>query len=151
MEIAEPAANSLPLIFNIGGLPAVSVFENPFYGVDGMLKRICDVCLASVALTLGFVPMVLIACLIKLTSPGPIFFRQKRYDRFAVRPKSHVKPVAESDRNVHEAVSLTFGDNKYVIVISQTEKDSFFRLPGQFFHKWSDNFSYIQPVQHATG
>ena len=32
---------------NIGGLPVVSVFENPFYGVDGMMKRVADLCLAS--------------------------------------------------------------------------------------------------------
>src|SRR6185312_13327435 len=36
----------------IGGLPAVSVFENPFYGVDGLVKRLVDLALASVLLVL---------------------------------------------------------------------------------------------------
>ena len=31
---------------DINGLPVVSVFENPFYGVDGLLKRVVDMCLA---------------------------------------------------------------------------------------------------------
>ncbi len=35
---------------NISGLPAVSVFENPFYGVDGLVKRSLDVALASILL-----------------------------------------------------------------------------------------------------
>jgi putative colanic acid biosynthesis UDP-glucose lipid carrier transferase len=64
---------------NIGGVPAVSVFENPFYGVDGVIKRICDVVLASVFICVAALPMALIALLIKLTSKGPVIFRQKRY------------------------------------------------------------------------
>ena len=32
---------------NVGGLPAVSMFENPFYGVDGMVKRLLDVTVGS--------------------------------------------------------------------------------------------------------
>ena len=63
----------------IGGLPVVSVFENPFYGVDGLIKRMADVCLAGVMLLAAALPMTLIAAAIKLTSPGPVFFRQKRY------------------------------------------------------------------------
>jgi len=64
---------------SIGGLPAVSVFEHPFYGVDGVLKRSTDLLLATAALALLAVPMLLVAVAIKLTSPGPIFFRQRRY------------------------------------------------------------------------
>ena len=64
---------------NLGGLPAVSVFENPLFGVDGTLKRIVDLTLASVALLIAAVPMTLIAMAVKLTSAGPVFFRQKRY------------------------------------------------------------------------
>lgn len=63
----------------IGGLPAVSVFENPFYGVDGLVKRVADFALAAVILLFAALPMTLIAVAIKLTSRGPVFFRQKRY------------------------------------------------------------------------
>jgi putative colanic acid biosynthesis UDP-glucose lipid carrier transferase len=64
---------------NINGLPAVSVFENPLYGVDGLAKRSVDLLLGSVALAAAFLPMLGIAIMIKLTSPGPVFFRQRRY------------------------------------------------------------------------
>jgi putative colanic acid biosynthesis UDP-glucose lipid carrier transferase len=64
---------------NVNGLPAVSVFENPLYGVDGLLKRGADLVLGSLLLALAAVPMLVIATAIKLTSPGPVFFRQKRY------------------------------------------------------------------------
>lgn len=64
---------------NMGGLPAVSVFENPLYGVDGVFKRIVDFVLATTGLAVAAIPMVLIAIGVKLTSKGPVFFRQKRY------------------------------------------------------------------------
>ena len=64
---------------DMGGLPAVSVFENPLYGVDGIVKRIADLVIASMALLAAAIPMMLIALTIKYTSPGPVFFRQRRY------------------------------------------------------------------------
>ena len=64
---------------NISGLPAMSVFENPFYGIDGFLKRFVDVVLATRILIVFSLPMLVIGALIKWSSPGSVFFRQKRY------------------------------------------------------------------------
>lgn len=64
---------------NINGLPAVSVFENPLYGIDGLAKRSVDLVLGGLCLAVAALPMLLIGCMIKLTSPGPVFFRQRRY------------------------------------------------------------------------
>jgi putative colanic acid biosynthesis UDP-glucose lipid carrier transferase len=49
------------------------------FGVDGMIKRIADLVIASLALTAAAIPMLVIAIAVKLSSPGPIFFRQRRY------------------------------------------------------------------------
>ena len=64
---------------DILGLPVVSVFETPFYGIDGMAKRLCDMVLGGLILLLLCIPMAIIALWIKFTSPGPAFFRQRRY------------------------------------------------------------------------
>ena len=64
---------------SMGGLPAVSVFENPLYGVDGLSKRTADLLIAFVGLIMVSIPMLLIAIAVKLSSRGPVFFRQKRY------------------------------------------------------------------------
>ena len=64
---------------NLGGIPAVSVFENPLFGVDGVIKRVSDLLIATLGLLVVAVPMVLIALAVKLSSPGPVFFRQRRY------------------------------------------------------------------------
>ena len=63
----------------VQGLPVVSIFENPFYGIDGMLKRSFDLVLGCTLLLLGAIPMAIIAAMIKFTSKGPVFFKQSRY------------------------------------------------------------------------
>jgi len=63
----------------INGLPIVSVFETPICGIDGVLKRGFDLVVASLVLILMALPMAVIALLVKRSSPGPVFFRQKRY------------------------------------------------------------------------
>lgn len=42
------------------------------------IKRGIDVCVALIILVIGFIPMVLVSILIKLDSPGPVLFKQKR-------------------------------------------------------------------------
>lgn len=64
---------------NVGDLPVVSISETPFYGVDGLVKRLEDIVIASVILLLVAIPMILIAIGVKLSSPGPIIFKQHRY------------------------------------------------------------------------
>ncbi len=63
----------------IGGLPAVSVFETPLYGVDSWVKRAFDLMIAAAGLVAISPVMLVCAVLVKLSSPGPIFFRQNRY------------------------------------------------------------------------
>ncbi len=64
---------------NVNGVPTISVFESPFYGVDGGIKRLEDLLLATFFLVLTAVPMLIIALAVKLSSPGPVIYRQRRY------------------------------------------------------------------------
>jgi putative colanic acid biosynthesis UDP-glucose lipid carrier transferase len=66
-------------LVNIGGMPALSVCDTPFHGMDAVLKRVFDILLAGLALILGAPLMALIAIGVKLSSRGPILFRQRRY------------------------------------------------------------------------
>jgi putative colanic acid biosysnthesis UDP-glucose lipid carrier transferase len=63
----------------IGGLPAIALCETPFYGPSGMIKRISDVFMGSALLLLLSPLLLLIALAIKVTSPGSVLFRQRRY------------------------------------------------------------------------
>ncbi|HEV7442773.1 MAG TPA: undecaprenyl-phosphate glucose phosphotransferase, partial [Steroidobacteraceae bacterium] len=66
-------------LVEINGMPAISVCDTPFHGMDAVMKRATDIVAAGIALSLLAVPMLLIALAVKLTSRGPILFRQRRY------------------------------------------------------------------------
>ena len=61
-----------------GGLPIITLQGSPLYGWNLFFKRGFDVAGALVALGLTLPLMGLLAVLIKMTSPGPILYRQKR-------------------------------------------------------------------------
>jgi putative colanic acid biosynthesis UDP-glucose lipid carrier transferase len=66
-------------LVEINGMPAISVCDTPFHGMDAVMKRATDVVIASFALALLAPLMLLIGLAVKLTSKGPVFFRQRRY------------------------------------------------------------------------
>ncbi|HKT72426.1 MAG TPA: undecaprenyl-phosphate glucose phosphotransferase [Steroidobacteraceae bacterium] len=66
-------------LVEINGLAALSVCDTPFYGMDAIMKRVTDVLIASLALLVLSPFMLLIALAVKLTSKGPVLFRQRRY------------------------------------------------------------------------
>jgi len=63
----------------IGGIPVVAVCESPFYGLNALIKRASDVAFAAVILLLTAPFMLAFALGVKLSSPGPVFFLQRRY------------------------------------------------------------------------
>src|SRR5258708_30819417 len=63
----------------LGGLPAVSVYESPFDGMNGWLKRSEDLILGAFFLGIAAIPMLLVAAAVKLGSRGPVLFKQRRY------------------------------------------------------------------------
>ena len=66
-------------LVEINGMPAMSVCDTPFHGMDAVLKRVMDIALAGFGLLALLPVLAVIAVAVKLTSPGPVFFRQRRY------------------------------------------------------------------------
>jgi len=64
---------------DISGVPIVAMCETPFQGSRGLVKRLMDIAISAVVLLLLSPFLLLIATLIKLGSPGPVIFRQRRY------------------------------------------------------------------------
>ena len=60
------------------GLPIISLQDTPLYGWNIVIKRATDVIVSIIALIIILPLMVLIAALIKLASPGPVFYKQER-------------------------------------------------------------------------
>jgi Undecaprenyl-phosphate glucose phosphotransferase len=63
---------------NLDGLPVLGLRESPHFGLNLVVKRAMDIVLSLVALVVLSPLLALIALLVKLTSPGPVFYRQER-------------------------------------------------------------------------
>jgi putative colanic acid biosynthesis UDP-glucose lipid carrier transferase len=64
---------------DIAGIPVIAMLETPFSGYRGVLKRTFDI-ICSIAMLPVLVPIMLtIAVLVRMSSPGPVIFRQRRY------------------------------------------------------------------------
>ena len=78
----------VPDVFGIGiiqgrlqdmnGVPVVGICETPFTGTNELVKRVSDVVLASIILVLTAPVLLVLAIGVKLSSPGPIVFKQRR-------------------------------------------------------------------------
>jgi Undecaprenyl-phosphate glucose phosphotransferase len=63
---------------NLDGLPVIGLRESPHFGLNFVIKRAMDIALSLTALLVLSPVMLAIAALVKLTSPGPVFYRQER-------------------------------------------------------------------------
>jgi Undecaprenyl-phosphate glucose phosphotransferase len=63
---------------SLDGLPVIGLRESPHFGLNVLVKRAIDMVLSALALILLSPLLVIIAILVKLTSPGPVFYRQER-------------------------------------------------------------------------
>jgi putative colanic acid biosynthesis UDP-glucose lipid carrier transferase len=63
---------------DMNGVPVVGLCETPFTGTNELAKRLSDIVLASLILLLISPLMIAIAIGVKLSSPGPVIFKQRR-------------------------------------------------------------------------
>ncbi len=76
-DVPNLAALSLTTT-NLDGLPVIGLRESPHFGLNIVVKRAMDIVLSLVALIVLSPLLLLLALLVKLTSPGPVFYRQER-------------------------------------------------------------------------
>jgi putative colanic acid biosynthesis UDP-glucose lipid carrier transferase len=62
----------------IAGLPVINLTDSPLDGANRVLKKLEDVFISFVVLVLASPLLALIAIGVKLSSPGPVFYRQER-------------------------------------------------------------------------
>jgi Undecaprenyl-phosphate glucose phosphotransferase len=60
------------------GLPIITLSGSPMYGWNSIMKRALDLCIGVPVLMLALPVLALLACLVKLTSRGPVFYVQER-------------------------------------------------------------------------
>ena len=133
----------------IGDLPVVAVCETPFYGFNGLVKRMSDYVLAAFILVCIAPLLIAIAIGVKLSSPGPILFKQRRYGvdgRKIVVYKFRTMTVSEDGDVIKQA---TKDDRRVTPFGAFLRKTSLDELP-QFINVLQGRMSVVGPRPHAV-
>jgi putative colanic acid biosysnthesis UDP-glucose lipid carrier transferase len=134
---------------NVGDLPVVSVFDTPFHGLGGWVKRLEDIVLSSMILILIAIPMLVIAIAIKLTSKGPVFFAQTRYGLNG-RPIKVLKFRSMTTCDDGPViVQAKKGDARITPLGAFLRRTSLDELP-QFWNVFTGQMSVVGPRPHAV-
>lgn len=134
---------------SVGGMPVVSVCETPFRGWSGFLKRLSDLTLAALILILLMPVMLIIALAVKLTSPGPVIFMQRRYglDGEEIHVyKFRSMTVCEDGGVIRQARK---NDTRLTPIGEFLRKTSLDELP-QFINVLQGRMSIVGPRPHAV-
>ena len=134
---------------SVCGLPVISVCETPFRGPAGLLKRASDVVLASIILLLLSPFMLAIGLAVKLGSPGPVIFKQRRYGldgQEIVIYKYRSMTVTEDGSQIEQARK---NDTRITRFGSFLRKTSMDELP-QFVNVLQGRMSIVGPRPHAV-
>lgn len=133
----------------INGVPVVPLFDTPLNGINMIFKRLEDIIVSLVILILISPILIIISCAVKLTSPGPIIFRQIRYgmDGKPIKVwKFRSMTVMENDSNVKQATKNDIRVTKVGKFLRSTSLDE---LP-QFFNVLFGQMSVVGPRPHAV-
>jgi putative colanic acid biosynthesis UDP-glucose lipid carrier transferase len=131
------------------GMPVVAMCETPFFGYRGVVKRLMDFGIASIALLLLAPVLLLVAALVKATSRGPVIFRQRRYGldgREIYVYKFRTMTVTEDGERVRQA---TRDDDRITPVGRVLRRLSIDELP-QLFNVVEGTMSLVGPRPHAV-
>jgi Undecaprenyl-phosphate glucose phosphotransferase len=135
----------------LGKVPTLDVFEPPITDWDLVMKWLFDHFVGGIVLLLAAPVMALVALAIKLDSPGPVLFRQKRFgfnneriDVFKFRSLYHDQADPLASRVV------TKNDSRVTRVGRFIRKTSLDELPQLFNVVFKSNLSLVGPRPHAV-
>ena len=133
----------------IADTPVLCIYDSPLAAHHVFLKRLEDIFFGLILLALTSPVMLLIATVIKLTSPGPVLFKQTRHglrgEKFQVL-KFRTMTVCENGDNIKQA---TRNDCRITRIGAFLRKTSLDELP-QFLNVLQGNMSVVGPRPHAV-
>jgi putative colanic acid biosynthesis UDP-glucose lipid carrier transferase len=123
--------------------------ETPFHGSRGLIKRSMDILISALALIMLSPVLLFVMLLVKLSSPGPVIFRQRRYglDGQVIDVlKFRTMTVTEDGPEIQQA---TQGDSRVTAVGRMLRKYSIDELP-QLLNVLGGSMSLVGPRPHAV-
>jgi len=134
---------------HIHGMPVVALTESPTLGVSGIGKRISDVVIASLILLALWPLLLILAVGVKLSSPGPVIFKQRRYGldgQEILVYKFRSMTVCEDGGTISQASRRDARTTPFGAFIRRTSLDE---LP-QFINVLQGRMSVVGPRPHAV-
>ncbi len=134
----------------LGDVPTLAIFDRPIADWNSVAKRTFDIVFSLAGLLLFSPVMIATAIAIKLDSPGPVFFKQKRHGfnneeidvyKFRSMYSDQCDPTAKS--------AVTKGDPRVTRVGRFIRRTSIDELP-QFFNSLLGSLSLVGPRPHAV-
>ncbi|WP_446920429.1 exopolysaccharide biosynthesis polyprenyl glycosylphosphotransferase, partial [Klebsiella pneumoniae] len=129
--------------------PVVPLFDTPINGINMVFKRLEDIFISSLIIMLISPLLLIIAIAVKVSSPGPVIFKQTRYgmDGKAINVwKFRSMTVMENEAVVKQA---TKNDIRVTRIGGFLRKTSLDELP-QFFNVLGGGMSIVGPRPHAV-
>ena len=136
-------------LHDMNGVPVVGICETPFTGVNRLSKRVSDIALASILLVLISPVMLATYVGVKLSSPGPAIFKQRRNGlggEEIVIYKFRSMRVMDDGAVVKQAV---IGDPRITRFGAFIRRTSLDELP-QFINVLQGRMSIVGPRPHAV-
>jgi len=133
----------------VGNMPVVAVCETPFTGFSGLVKRTSDVVLSFLILLLLLPVLLLLSIGVKLSSPGPLIFKQRRYGldgKEILVYKFRSMTVCDDGDVVKQATKNDSRITRFGAFIRKTSLDE---LP-QFVNVLQGRMSIVGPRPHAV-
>jgi putative colanic acid biosynthesis UDP-glucose lipid carrier transferase len=133
----------------VDDIPVVAVCETPFSGANGLLKRASDIVFSLLILTVISPLLLVIAAAVKLSSPGAVIFKQRRYglngEEIYVYKFRSMTVCDDGDK----IVQAQKNDQRITPVGAFLRRTSLDELP-QFFNVLQGRMSIVGPRPHAV-
>ena len=134
---------------DMNGVPVVGLCETPFTGTNRLVKRISDVVLASVIMLMIAPLFALITIGVKLSSPGPAIFKQRRNGLDGEEIIVYKFRSMRAQDNGHVVPQATKADPRITPFGAFLRRSSLDELP-QFINVLQGRMSIVGPRPHAV-
>jgi len=136
-------------LVEINGMPALSVCDTPFHGMDAVLKRATDLIFATIGLLMVSPLMLTIALAVRLSSKGPVLFRQRRYGLNGEEILVYKFRSMTTTEDDPEVTPVSRADPRVTSIGRFIRKTSLDELP-QLLNVLQGKMSLVGPRPHAV-
>lgn len=131
------------------GMPMLDLAHSPMGGINLVLKEVEDRLLAALILLLISPLMILIAIAVKLDSPGPVFFKQRRHGWHGKEIWIYkFRSMTVHEEHGNQVTQATKGDSRITRLGAFLRSSSLDELP-QFINVLQGRMSVVGPRPHA--